>query len=145
MTGPGPVSVVARFLHGDGAVVVVPARVAAWLDQEAGLRSVRTRHRGEDAEVDAVLVALGVAAATWRTSVGSATGSDTGTAVDAPSEPARPSPVMTTSQAADRLDIGTRAVVKAIHAGRLTATRPGRAWLIDRDDVEHYRARTTPC
>jgi len=48
---------------------------------------------------------------------------------------------MSTSQAADLLGITPQAVRQAVHEGRLTAERVGSRWLLNREDVEHYRAR----
>ena len=59
------------YLHGDGpsCIVIVPARVAAWLATRTSLSQVRISSRGTDPEVYAVLAALHRAALTWRTSV----------------------------------------------------------------------------
>jgi excisionase family DNA binding protein len=126
----------AAYVHGDGAVVVVPARTAAWLERYADLRALRIRHRGADPEVDAVLVALAVAAAAWREQ---RAGTASGTAVDEGAEPAASSQ-LTTAEAGDLLGVGARAVRRAISEGRLPAERHGDVWRIDREDVEHYRA-----
>lgn len=126
----------AAYVHGDGRVVVVPARVAAWLERHAGLRALRTAHRGADPEVDGVLVALGVAAATWRQqTLGSVRGID----LAANAEPVASSP-LTTAEAGQLLGIGSRAIRKAIAEGRLQAERHGDTWRISREEVEHYRA-----
>jgi excisionase family DNA binding protein len=126
------------YVHGlDGPAVVVPARVAAWLERHAHLRAVRTEHRGVDPEVDAVLVALGVAGAAWR-----AGSTGCGTDQRNPPEPVAASP-LTTGQAADLLGITDRGVRAAILAGRLNAHQVGGRWHLDREDVEHYRARRT--
>lgn len=126
----------AAYVHGDGSVVVVPARVAAWLQRHAGLRSLRTECRGVDREVDAVLVALAVAAAAWS---GQFNGSGSGTVHAGQPEPA-PVSTLTTAQAATLLGCTDRAVRKAIAAGRLHAVDDGGRWRIAREDLEHYRA-----
>jgi excisionase family DNA binding protein len=117
----------------DGSVVVVPARVAAWLDQRARLSELRIQVRGADPEVDAVLVALRVAAVSWRNS---ATGTDPRN--QAAAEP--PSAWLSTTQAADELDMTDRGVRTAIASGRLNADRDGDRWRISREDFEHFRA-----
>jgi hypothetical protein len=130
------------YVHGlDGPCVVVPARVAALLVTRAGLAGFHARHRGLDAEVDACIVALKVAAAAWRARH---VGSDRGT--DPAGAGGRPSPSWLTSRAAGaRLGITPRAVVKAIGAGRLPAQWACGCWWIDPADVEHYRTqRDTP-
>lgn len=116
--------------------MVVPARTAAWLERYADLRALRTRYRGADPEVDAVLVALGVAAAGWREEhqVPPA-----GTEVAAQPEPAAFS-VMSSAQAAEALGRTDRAVRKAAAAGRLAATKSAGRWRIEREDLELYRA-----
>ncbi|MER5263075.1 helix-turn-helix domain-containing protein [Actinosynnema sp. NPDC002837] len=50
---------------------------------------------------------------------------------------------LTTVQAARRLGIAERSVRRAIQAGRLPATLLGSRWVLDPDDVEHFRARRT--
>lgn len=124
------------YVHGDGAVVVVPARVAAWLERYADLRTLRTAHRGADPVVDGVLVALGVAAATWRQQ---AAGSVRGTDLAPSAEPVTCSQ-LTTAEAGLLLGIGPRAVRKAIAERRLQAERHGDSWRIEREVVEHFRA-----
>ncbi|MFY1589160.1 hypothetical protein ACN267_32260, partial [Micromonospora sp. WMMD734] len=93
----------AAYVHGlDGPTVVVPGRVAAWLERHANLRQVRTAQRGADPEVDAVLVALAVAAAAWRQQA--VPGSDHGT--DQRNRPELgASCELSTTEAADRIGI----------------------------------------
>jgi excisionase family DNA binding protein len=119
----------------DGPVVVVPGRVAAWLERYADLRRLRTDSRGVDPEVDSVLIALATAAALWRQQ---RTGADHGTELGKQAEPR--SEFVTTAQAATLLRITERGVRKACAEGRLPATRHGDIWSISREDVEHYRA-----
>lgn len=112
---------------------MVPARVAAWLAHYAQLDKLRSQVRGSDPEVDSVLVAITVASLHWRAS---ATGS-----TQAPiAEVGPPSEWMSTTQAAEALDITPRAVTLAIADHRLPAERVGSRWVIRADDVEHYRA-----
>ncbi|MBB6343777.1 excisionase family DNA binding protein [Nonomuraea muscovyensis] len=123
-----------HYVYGaTGPVVVVPGRVAAWLERHAQLGRLRIERRGQDPEVDAVLAALRQAAAAWRSSA-------TGTPNTNQPEPVPLSPQMGTSSAADLLGITDRAVLKAIHEGRLPAERVAGRWLITREDVEHFRA-----
>lgn len=125
----------ARFVHGEaGPVAIVPGRVAAWLAANAGLDRLRVEVRGVDAEVDAVLNALAVAAGAWRTS---AIGSR-----EASSSEVGPSSLwMTAAAAASELDITARAVTLAIAEGRLPGCeKVGRAWRIPREVVAHYLA-----
>lgn len=134
MTGPGDP---ARYLHGDGQVVVVSARVAAWLDHHAELSRLRLEHRGEDPETDAVLVALRAAAATWRTHVGCASDTE----VDGDAQPVAGSAAMTVTETAARLRLTPQAIRRAISEGRLPAIRRGRQWFVEAADAGHFQAR----
>lgn len=123
------------YVHGiEGPVVVVPGRVAAWLERNADLRRLRTEVRGGDAEVDAVLVALATCALAWRTS---AVGRER---APEPEVVASSGQRLSTSQAAALLSRSDRAVRMACSAGRLPAEQVGGRWLIDREDLEHYKA-----
>lgn len=131
MTTPRPAS---AYVHGVGApVVVVPGRVAALLDNLLDLTRLRVEVRGQDAELDAVLVALRVAAANWRTT---ATGSPHPPAPEA----ATRSTWLSTAQAADILGVTDRAVRLAITEHRLNAQQIDGRWRISREDLEHFRA-----
>ncbi len=120
-----------HYIHGGN--VIVPERVAAWLLRYTNLDRARTTMRGADPEVDAVLMALRYGGIHWRDSV---TGS-----VKAPEpEVAAPCQWMSTTQAADLLQITSRAVRLAITGQRLKADQIDGRWRIAREDVEHYRA-----
>ncbi|MFE5293003.1 helix-turn-helix domain-containing protein [Isoptericola sp. NPDC056618] len=124
-----------RYVIGiEGPAVVVPARVAAWLDARANLSALRMKSRGADPEVDDVLLGLRVAALAWRTSA-------TGSAVDPePEVPRESSQWLSTGQAANLLGITDRAVRLAIREGRLVAEQVAGRYRISRANVEHYRA-----
>ncbi|MEZ7240788.1 helix-turn-helix domain-containing protein [Rhodococcus sp. GXMU-t2271] len=131
MQPPRPIE---HYLHGDGHVVIVPARVAAWLERRADLNTLRINSRGLDPEIDAVLGALRISSLVWRNSVD-------GTTPTEPTEPTAPSPQwMSTSQVATHLGITDRAVRKAIARGALHAENIDGRWLIDRDELTDYRA-----
>ena len=123
------------YIHGEhGRIVVVPGRVAAWLEKRCNLNQLRISVRGCDSEVDSVLMAVHLAALEWRSAA-------TGTETAASAEPTATSEAwVTTTQAAGLLGISDRAVRKAIAEGRIAATRVGNAWRIAREDLEHYRA-----
>ncbi|WP_375163812.1 helix-turn-helix domain-containing protein [Herbiconiux gentiana] len=126
------------YLHGGSApVVVVPARVAAWLYRTCDLDRHRIDVRGADAEISNVLVALKVAGLSW---VASATGTQPATKAEAE----RTSTSVGTATAAQLLHITPRAVRLAIAEHRLTATQIDGRWTIAREDLEHYRQRRTP-
>jgi len=134
MTDPMPRG---SFLYGmDGhPVVVVPARVADWLDRHAGLNSLRIAGREvNDAEVTAVLTDIHIASLKWRASVA-------GIDPRKPPEAMGASPVMNARQAADELGLTDRAVRLAITQKRLHATKDhNNRWAINREDLEHFRA-----
>jgi len=132
VTGQQPQSATAYVLGADGIAAIVPARVAAWLDSRLNLTQVRGQVRGRDAEVDAVLVALRLAAMSWRAS---ATGSG-----EAPTPEVEASSWVGTRQAADLLGIGDRAIRLAIAEQRLAAHNVGGRWRITREDIEQFRA-----
>ncbi|GAB3349950.1 helix-turn-helix domain-containing protein [Modestobacter lapidis] len=124
-----------HYVHGlDGAgVVIVPARVAAWLHQNLPLDRLRSEVRGVDAEVDVVLIGLSVAGLNWRASVH-------GTVPRNVPEPAPKSQWLTTTQVADLLDQTDRAIRMACQSGRLPAEQENGRWRISRENFEHYRA-----
>ncbi len=125
------------YLH-PGAVVVVPAVVAAWLIIQTDMPARRVEHRGTDPQVDAVLGALTVAGHGWRTAT-SATTSACGSAPAVEAEPASSLESMTTRQAADVLGITDRGVRLACDKGRIPATRVDGRWRIDPLGVAAYR------
>jgi Helix-turn-helix domain len=129
-----------HLIHGlDAPVVLVSGRVAAWLLSRAGLDEYHRSHRGDDPEVDQVLVALKLAAIAWRERK---TSTDHGTREAGAPPHVAPSPKWFTTAAAARvLGITARAVIKAISVGRLPAVWSAGRWWIDPDDVEHYRAQ----
>jgi excisionase family DNA binding protein len=124
-----------ELVHGtDGPVVLVSARAAAWLIRYAELESYHQTYRGEDGEIDQTLIALKVAALSWRNAA-------TGTR-DAPKpELASESEWLSTKQAADALAMTDRAIRKAIREQRLQATTIGRAYRINREQLAHFKAR----
>lgn len=114
---------------------MVPARVAAWLERHAGLDEYRRANRGTDPDVDDVLNALHQVALAWR-------GSATGTRDAQPPEPAAHSPQwLTSTQAAEILNITDRGVRKAIRTGHLKAENLGGRWRISLEDTHHYKAQ----
>jgi excisionase family DNA binding protein len=117
----------------------VSGHVADWLLIHTDLDRLRQQHRGEDPEVDAVLIDLRRAAITWRTTT-SAPASACGSALDRAPEAPTPSQGMSTGRAAKALGITSRAVRLAIAEGRLPAEQVDGRWLITAEHVETYRA-----
>lgn len=126
------------YLH-PGAVVVVPASVAAWLIVQTDMPARRVEHRGTDPQVDAVLGALTVAGLGWRTSTTSAVASAGGSALAIVAEAPPQSKSMNTSRAATILGITTRGVRLACDQGRIPATRVDGRWQLHPADVAAYR------
>jgi len=118
-------------LHGPG--VVIPGRVADWLERRLDLRHVRTDVRGVDPEVDAVLLDLAVVALTWRKAVEGCTPAS-------PAEVGAASVWMSTAEAADQLGISSSWVRQEIRAKHLVAEQVDRRWRINRLNFEHYKA-----
>lgn len=121
----------------DGPVALLSGRVAAYLLRYADLDRYHMGHRGEDAEVDAALLAMKVVALHWRTSA-------TGTRNAASAELDAQSEWLSTKQAADALAMTDRAIRKAIRENRLKANRVGRAYRINREQLAHFKARKEP-
>ncbi|GIF16214.1 helix-turn-helix domain-containing protein [Actinoplanes teichomyceticus] len=127
----------AAYVHGlDGPTVVVPGRIAALLVKRARLDELRLTLRGIDGELDSVLEAIVLAGAAWRRH---RTGSDHGTDLEKRPDHGSDS-VLTTADAAALLSMSDRGVRRAITDGRLPAQRAGDVWLINREDVEHFRS-----
>jgi excisionase family DNA binding protein len=120
------------YVHGiNGPCVIVPARVASWLERYCQLNEARITARGKDPEVDNVLNAIRVTAMAWRAS---ATGSTQ------PAEPEELTPWVGTSEASEELDVTDRAIRHAIKENRLKASNINGRWRIAREDLEHYKA-----
>lgn len=128
------------YVHGVDAsgnpapVVIVSARVAAYLNKYAHLDDFRISIRGTDKEVDDILVALRYADVWWRNSV-------TGTKPSSSREPRSQSEWLTTRQAALKANITQRAIRKAIEEKRLEAKRIGNMWQIAQIDLQHFLAQ----
>lgn len=115
----------------DELSVLVPARVASVLHEF--LTPLRIQLRGRDSQVDRVLLDIAQIAMAFR--------SPLGTPVVPQREPAGDlSEWMSTTNAADRLGITSRAVRRAIDEQRLPARFDDGRWRIAREHVEQYRA-----
>jgi len=123
-----------HLVHGiNGPVVIISARVCAYLNRYAALEEFRIAHRGTDQEVDNTLVAMALAARTWRSSA-------TGTTAAEPPEPAAPLEWLSTTQAATRLGVTPRAITKAISEKRIQADSIDGKWRISPESLAHYKA-----
>jgi excisionase family DNA binding protein len=114
-----------------GPAVVVPARVCALVEARCDLSGLRVRVRGVDPEASNVLIALHIAALTFRTS---ATGSPVAATREAPAE------WLSTAQAAAVASVTPRAVRLAAREGRLQAVKVGKAWRVSRESLAHWEA-----
>lgn len=131
-----------RVLGLDGPAVVVPGSVAAWLCDNAGLNAMRVRVLGRDAEVDATLMAIRMAAVTWKAMKkkehDARVAEQQRNSTEEP--PDLKSKVMSTTAIADALYVSDRCVRLWITSGQLRARRRGRHWVIDRADFDEFRA-----
>ena len=115
--------------------VVITARIAYLLDKRTNINDARIRARGLDDEFVAVLVALRKLAMSYVESSEQvlSNGSDA-------SYLAEPTRELSSEQAADLLGVSSRAVTKAIGSGLLAAAKVKGCWVIQRSDLEQYRA-----
>ena len=118
-----------RRITADGSVIV-PPRMAAWLERNAGVTGDRRiRLRGEDPVAYEVLAALHLAALRHR--------SGCGTKVAAHQPHMTGSKMwLTTSEAAHEADVTDRCIRKWIAQSELPATRHGGRWLIHRTALQ---------
>ena len=121
-----------------GPAVVVPGRVAAWLESRLDLRRVRTDVRGIDPEVDAVLLDFAVVAQTWRSRVEALP--CRGSEQAGPAEAGTSSSWVTTTEAAVRLGVTSSRVRQEIRAKHLAAEQVDHQWRIALQDLAHYVA-----
>lgn len=121
------------YVHGlEGPVAVVPGRVAWWLEQTV-LRELRVEVRGEDPEVDAVLIAIRNTGLAWLNAVDGTTKRQL--------ERLAGESELTVDEAANRLRISPSGVRMAIRQRRLKASKRGRQWGITVNDLEEFEKR----
>lgn len=121
------------YLLGTDGGVRITNHVARVLQAEIGrhLDGVRIRSRGRDPEVTYVLEAL----------------REAGLSAVPLEEPAlrnSEGPIpdwMSTTDAAQWLEVSTRWIRKLCESGELPATRIGRSWRVSRDSLEAYKGR----
>ena len=127
---------IGRRITPSGAVVV-PPRIAHWLEQKAGVTADRRiALRGTDAEAYEVLAALRLAALSHdsaRADIG-----PKGVAGQASPQELEEQWI-TTLDAAQELGIDARTIRKWIATGRLQARRHGGRWLIRRNDLQIHK------
>lgn len=117
---------IAQHIASDGSVII-PPRMARWLDKQSGMTADRRiLLRDTDPDFYVVLAALRIVALR----------SDIGTD-DAETQPNRPNlnMWMTTSEAADALNVTDRCIRKWCKTGRLRAVLSGSRWLINRSTL----------
>lgn len=114
---------IAQRITSDGSVII-PPRMARWLEKQAGITADRRiRLRDNDPEAYVVLAALHLAAL----SSGNGTNHAAAQGVSASSNV-----WMSTGEAATALGVTDRCVRKRCKAGQLPAVRSGSRWLINR-------------
>ncbi len=124
---------IGRHLTPDGSVVV-PPRIAAWLEDKAGVLSDRRiLLRGTDPEAYSVLAAVHVAALRHRSGFGTESAMWPTSSRDLETW-------VTTAEAARQLSVTDRAVRKRIAAGHLPATKHGGRWLLHSNDIQITQA-----
>lgn len=124
--GPSLEVRIAQRITSDGSVII-PPRIAHWLEENCSMTADR-RIRLRDTDPDAYVVFAALHLAALR--------SDSGT------NDAAPQPVtadlntwMSTSEAANALDVTDRCVRNWCRTGRLRAVLSGSRWLIDRNTL----------
>lgn len=126
---------IGRHLTPDGSVIV-PPRIAAWIEKHAGVTSEWCiALRDTDAPAYAVLAALHLSALQHRSGIGTKL-------VGVQSGRQESKTWLTTVEAADALGVTDRAVRKRIATGRIPAARIGGRWLIRRNHL--YIPSSTP-
>lgn len=130
----------ARFAAhiGPGGCVIVPPRIARWLDRKSGMTyEKRIALRDTDPEAYSVLAALRMVALTD----GETPGSANGTKVAEPQRNQQDSEAwLTTAEAAKLTGVTDRCIRKWIATQRLPARRHGGRWVIDRQHVNIAQA-----
>ena len=120
------------YLHGvEGPVVIVPARVAAYLKRRIPLDQLRIDARSlNDEEIYYVLSSLHRAALAY----------DPTPAVTSEVAPTRePGSTLNTTEAASLLHLTARGVRDACEKGRLEAHQDQGRWRITRSAIQRYR------
>jgi len=116
---------ITRHITADGSVVV-PARIAGWLDGVAGVTADRRiEMRATDPLAYEVLAALHIAALSRGSENGTKRAGGQGTQQESKQW-------LTTREAAHEAGVTDRCIRKWITGGRLPATRTGWQYLIDR-------------
>jgi excisionase family DNA binding protein len=127
---------IARHLLPDGSVIV-PPRIAAWLEDKAGmLPERRIMLRGTDPEAYEVLAALHLSAlsrgGTGEAIIRSANGTRM---VKSPNDIQQSEEWLTTAEAAEMTGVTDRCIRKWIATQRLPARRHGGRWLVNRQHL----------
>ena len=129
---PEPVDFVTS--PGEATIDRLTMEMAGWMVRRPEFRALRIAARGAHPGVYAYLTAVAVVGQNWCSSQARTPLTNTD----------EQAPVLkswvTSSEAADLLGVGPRAVQQAIARGRLKATKVDRDWRIEREDLEHYRA-----
>jgi excisionase family DNA binding protein len=114
--------------------VVVPPRLAAWLERTAGVSNDRRiLIRDSDPLAYEVLAALHIAAAYYRSGAGTEQAAGSGNSRELRTW-------LTTADAASRFGVTDRAIRKWIATGRLPAIKCGGQWLLNSNHIQIIQA-----
>ena len=124
-----------HYIHGTGGdrVVILPARVCAWLDRAADLDALAARVRGHDGELDNLLTAIRWAGRNWSSYA-------SGTTPVTPTQPGALSPWLTTTAVAISLGISEPGVRKALRERRLEGENVEGRWRVSREALAQFRS-----
>jgi excisionase family DNA binding protein len=127
-----------HFIHADGRIVVIDAWVCALLNK-LSLDKIRPQIRGQNAQLDQVLMAIRLVGLAYNQS------SSVGTSSAPREEPVSQSKAqlngtLGTTEAATLLHMTRRAVSKECKQKRLPATLIGGRYRITRDDLAAFMA-----
>jgi excisionase family DNA binding protein len=118
----------------DVTVDGLTAEMAGWLVRRSEFRALRVMARGSHPGIYAYLTAVTQVGQNWCSSQARTPLTNT----DEQAQDLRS--WVTSTEAADLLKVEPRAVQQAIARGRLKATKVGKRWQIEREDLEHYKA-----
>lgn len=124
------------FVTSPGEVTIdgLTAEMAGWIVRRPEFRDIRIAARGAHPAVYAYLTAIAVVGQNWCSSQARTPRANK----DEQAQDLRS--WVTSSEAADLLKGGPRAVQQAIARGRLKATKVDGRWRIEREDLAHYLA-----
>ena len=134
-----PVLPAAAYLRDDGRVMLAPSRLLAWLHAEFPIRQRMIERRGEDRELDEMLLASWTAACS-RPPDSPLIAADCRVVETEPTSLRR---WLSTKQAARRLGLQERQVRNLCRDRKLPAVKPNEVWLISPADLDEFEKGRT--